>query len=82
MHISMRVRKSEQVALSCTFDIVQAQRWYTNRPHSQDVGSSTLPQSSMEAHRGPYLEDSSLLRGPSPLPCYFGGVYSIFEALF
>ena len=36
------------------------------------LGSSlvcTLPQLSMEAHRGLYIEDSSLIRGPSPLPC-------------
>ena len=34
----------------------------------------TLPQIHMEAHRGSYIEDSSLVRGPSPLPCEFGGV--------
>ena len=28
----------------------------------------------MEAHRGSYMEDSSLIRGPSPLPCQFGVV--------
>ena len=29
----------------------------------------TLPQINMEADRGPCLEDSSLIKGPSPLPC-------------
>ena len=39
----------------------------------------TLPQISMEAHRGPYIEDRSLISAPSPLPCSFGGDYD-FEA--
>ena len=29
----------------------------------------TLPQINMEAHCGPYIEDSSLVRGLSTLPC-------------
>ena len=29
----------------------------------------TLPQINMEAHRGPNTKDSSLKKGPSPLPC-------------
>ena len=29
----------------------------------------TLPQINMEAHRGPYMEESSLIVGSSPLPC-------------
>ena len=29
----------------------------------------TIPQINMEAHIEPFLEDSSLVRGPSPLPC-------------
>ena len=28
----------------------------------------------MEAHKAPSAEDSSLVRGPFPLPCKFGGV--------
>ena len=28
----------------------------------------------MEAHKSPCIEDSSHIRGPSPLPCSFGGV--------
>ena len=38
---------------------------------------STLPPINMEAHIGPYIEDSSLVRGPSPLPCSFGGVCAV-----
>ena len=34
----------------------------------------TLSQISMETHKGHYIEDSSLTRGSSPLPCEFGGV--------
>ena len=37
-------------------------------PGSLDRGL-TLPQINMEADKGPYIEDSSLIKGPSPLPC-------------
>ena len=41
-----------------------------NRPEKDLSGrQNTLPQIHMEAHRRPYIEDSSLKRGPSPLPC-------------
>ena len=33
------------------------------------------PQINLEACGGPSLEGSDLIVGPSPLPCYFGGVY-------
>ena len=29
----------------------------------------------MDAYRGPYAEDSSVVRAPSPLPCESGGVF-------
>ena len=35
----------------------------------QGFPEATLPQINMEAHREPYIEDSSLIRAPSPLPC-------------
>ena len=31
----------------------------------------------MGVHTGPYIEDRSLQRGPSPLPCPVGGVHLI-----
>ena len=34
-----------------------------------------LTTAHMEAHRGPYTEDNSLVRGRSPLPCSFAEVY-------
>ena len=43
------------------------------------LGADTLPQINMEAHRGPYIEDSSLVRGSSPLPCEFWGVYVVLN---
>ena len=51
--------------------------WHPPRIHAYHVPRrtyvhpprSTLPQIKMEAHRGPYIEDSSLIVGPSPLPC-------------
>ena len=33
-----------------------------------------LPQISVEAHAQDHIEDSSLVKGPSPLPCQFGRV--------
>ena len=33
------------------------------------VWSSARPQINMAAHKGLYIEDSSLIEGPSPLPC-------------
>ena len=36
------------------------------------VGSAI--QINMEAHKGPYVEDGNFMKGPSPLPCEFGGV--------
>ena len=38
----------------------------------------TLPLINIEAHKGPYIEDSNLVKGPSPLPCQFEGVYGLF----
>ena len=32
------------------------------------VAAISLPLIKMEAYRGPYLEDTHLIRGPSPLP--------------
>ena len=31
----------------------------------------------MEAHAEAIMEDSGLIRGPSPLPCQFGGTYCL-----
>ena len=44
---------------------------------------ATLPQIHMEADRGPYIEDSGLVVGSSPLPCYLGqcGNYKLLYAL-
>ena len=39
------------------------------------------PKIDMEAHTGPCTEDSSLIRGPSPLPCCFGGVGPFWRLL-
>ena len=35
----------------------------------------TLPQINMEVHTGLHMEDSSLIKGPAPPACEFGGVY-------
>ena len=32
------------------------------------ASASTLPQINIEAHKGPYIEDSNLTKGPFPLP--------------
>ena len=37
-------------------------------PNSRQVALDTLPQIDMEADRRPFIEDSSFIRGPSPLP--------------
>ena len=34
----------------------------------KSVLMNTVPQINMEAHRGPYIEDSLIIRSPSPLP--------------
>ena len=43
---------------------------------SEQSRPDTLPQSNMEAQRGPFVEDGSLKKeqGPSSLTCQFGGV--------
>ena len=51
-------------------------------PKSHHRYSIPLPQINMEAHIGPYIEDSGLVRGPSPLPCEFGGVYVADTSMF
>ena len=36
---------------------------------TEQPGLDTLPQINTEAHRGPHIEDGSLKRSPSQLPC-------------
>ena len=63
-----------------TTPCVKPRECYNENPQSicspcSNCNTPTLPQINMEAHRGPYIEDSSLEGGSSPLPCNFGGVY-------
>ena len=43
--------------------------WELASNAQSSLNLDTLPQIDMEADRGPYLEDSSVTKGPCPLPC-------------
>ena len=50
------------------------QRTASYNSEHESINRNYPPQVDMEADRRPYIEDSSLVRGPSPLPCSFGAV--------
>ena len=60
---------------SSTYLIIQETKGHTSniREGGRNGKGPTLLQIRTEAHRGLFLEDSGLIRGPSPLPSYFEG---------